>query len=126
PAWAERRPRPAAGRAGSTLTRETGSFPAPNVCGSDGAPSAITGNPDQNGLATGCYRFTLTGADNVGNVVTLTTVVKVDKSDPAVPALTPSNATGDAYYVGTGTTVWFRPAGSGSFDVTASSSDDDT
>src|SRR5439155_10010863 len=41
-----------------------------------------------------------------------------------VPALTPSNATGDAYYVGTGTTVWFRPAGSGSFDVTASSSDD--
>src|SRR5207244_1742312 len=98
------------GLATSTLVRTSAGYSSPNVCGSFGSPSTISGNPDQNGLATGCYRYTLTGTDNVGNVVTLTTVVKVDKSDPAAPALTPANQTGDAHYSGTGTPVWRPPA----------------
>ena len=32
-------------------------------------PDPMVGKPAQSGLATGCYRFTLTGTDNVGNTV---------------------------------------------------------
>ena len=51
----------ASGLASSTLVRTSASFSASDVCGAFGSPSTITGNPDQNGLSTGCYRYTLTG-----------------------------------------------------------------
>ena len=115
------------GLASSTLVRTSATFSSADVCGSFGSPSTITGNPDQNGLSTGCYRYTLTGTDNVGNTVSIFTTVKVDTSDPAAPTLTPSNATGGAYYPGSGTRVYFKPdAANGGFDISASSSDSDT
>src|SRR6185437_14385951 len=92
-----------------------------------GAPTTLVGTPAQNGLATGCYRYTLTGTDNVGNTVSVSTIVKVDMSGPSAPSLSLSNATGGAYYPGSGSRVFFRPgAAAGSFDIGASSTDADS
>ena len=108
------------GLATSTLTREDGTLSA-DACSAYGAPSTLVGTPAQNGLATGCYRYVLTGTDRVGNAVSITTVVKVDTSAPAAPGLVLSDSSADVHT--TGTTAFYRPAGSGSFDVTASSTD---
>src|SRR5262249_54219104 len=94
-----------------------------NSCGTFGAPMTISGNPAQN-LATGCYLYTLTASDNVGNTVSISTTVKVDTSAPSAPALTLSNATGSVAIKGT--TAFFWPSGSGSFDISASSADADS
>ncbi len=111
------------GIAASTLTRENGTL-AGDSCSAYGAPATLIGSPAQSGLATGCYRFTLTGTDNVGNTVSVSTVVKVDTSDPSAPGLTLSDGSADVHT--TGTTAFYRPAGSGSFSVTAASSDADS
>src|SRR5207253_3900575 len=95
--YAEAQSATASGLASSTLVRTNASFSSPDVCGSFGSPTTISGNPAQNGLATGCYRYTLTGTDNVGNSVSISTTVKVDTTDPSAPALTLSNAGGGAY-----------------------------
>ncbi len=117
----------AAGLASSTLTRANASFSSADTCGSFGAPTTLVGTPAQSGLATGCYRYTLTGTDNVGNTVAITTIVKVDTSAPSAPSLTLSNATGGAYYPGAGTRVYFKPdAAAGGFDIAASSTDGDS
>ena len=108
------------GLAASTLTREQGLL-ASDACSAYGAPTTIVGTPAQSGLATGCYRFVLTGVDNVGNTVSITTIVKVDTSAPAAPGLVLADSSADVHT--TGTTAFYRPAGSGSFDVTASSTD---
>ena len=66
----------ASGLASSTLTRDSATY-TNGVCGTySGSPTTIGGNPNQT-LATGCYRFVLTGLDNVGNTVSLTTDVRV-------------------------------------------------
>ena len=66
----------ASGLASSTLTRDSATY-TNGVCGTySGSPTVIGGNPNQT-LATGCYRFVLTGLDNVGNTVSLTTDVRV-------------------------------------------------
>ena len=115
------------GLATSTLVRTSASFSSADVCGAFGSPTTIVGNPAQNGLATGCYRYTLTGTDNVGNTTSIQTTVKVDTSDPSAPTLTFSALGGGAYYPGSGTRVYFNPnAANGTFDLTASSSDSDT
>ena len=108
------------GFATSVLTREQGTLNA-DACSAYGAPTTLVGTPAQSGLATGCYRYVLTGTDNVGNTSTVTTVVKVDTSAPAAPGLVLSDSSADVFT--TGTTAFYRPAGSGSFDVTASSTD---
>jgi len=82
-----------------------------------------SGNPSQS-LATGCYLFTLTGTDNLGNSTSVTTTVVVDTSAPSAPSLSVSNVTGNAY--SSATSVWIVPTGTGSFDLTAGSSDADT
>ena len=115
------------GLASSTLVRTSASFSSADVCGAFASPTTIVGNPAQNGLATGCYRYTLTGTDNVGNTTSIQTTVKVDTSDPSAPTLTISALGGGAYYPGSGTRVYFKPnAANGTFDLTASSSDSDT
>jgi hypothetical protein len=62
----------ASGLASSTLTREFGT-----TCASFGTPTTITGAPTQSGLSPGCYRYALTGTDNVGNQVSVSTTVTV-------------------------------------------------
>ena len=106
------------GLASSTLTREQGTLNA-DVCSAYGAPTTLVGTPAQAGLATGCWRYVLTGTDNVGNATTITTVVKVDTTDPTAPALSLADSSADVHT--TGTTAFYCPAGTGSFDVTASS-----
>ena len=98
------------GLATSTLTREDGTLNA-DACSAYGAPRTLVGTPAQNGLATGCYRYILTGTDRVGNTVSITTVVKVDTSAPAAPGLVLSDSSADVHT--TGTTAFYRPAGSG-------------
>ena len=110
----------ASGFATSTLTREQGTLNA-DVCSAYGAPTTLVGTPAQAGLATGCWRYVLTGTDNVGNTTTITTVVKLDTTAPAAPGLTLADSSADVHT--TGTTAFYRPAGTGSFDVTASSTD---
>ena len=115
------------GLASSTLVRTTATFSSTDTCGAFGSPSTITGNPSQSGLSTGCYKYTLTGTDNVGNAVSIATIVKVDTSAPSNPSLSISNATGGTHYPGAGTQIFFKPsAANGGFDLTASSSDADT
>ena len=110
------------GLASSTLTRESATLTA-NSCGSFGSASTITGTPAQS-LPTGCYLYTLTGTDNVGNTVSITSIVKVDTSSPSAPSLTLSNPSGGLY--ASGTSAWFKPSSAGSFDLGAASSDGDT
>src|SRR5439155_26185710 len=74
-------------------------------------------------LFRSCYRYTLTGVDNVGNSISVSTLVKVDTSDPTI-FVAPSNATGNAYYPGSGTRVYMKSdAASGGCDVTATVAD---
>ncbi|MCA1683739.1 MAG: hypothetical protein LC708_01225, partial [Actinobacteria bacterium] len=115
------------GLASSVLTRASASYTSADTCGSFGAPTTIPANPAQSGLTTGCHRYTLTGTDNVGNAVSISTTVKVDTSAPSTPSLSFANVTGAAYDGGSNR-LFFRPAaaGGGSFDVTASSTDNDS
>jgi hypothetical protein len=71
-----------AGLAASTLTRE-GAPLAATGCGLMGAPVTLTGAPSQT-LGEGCYRYTLTGTDLVGNVAVLRTTVTVDGHPPVL------------------------------------------
>ena len=99
-----------------------------NSCSGYGAPATITGTTAQTVASGHCYLLTLTGTDNVGNVApTVSTTVMVDTTAPTTPTFAFANLGGGAYYSGAGTTVWFRPAAAtGTFDITASSTDADT
>lgn len=112
-----------AGLVTSTLTRATASI-TNNTCGLFGTPGVLTGTPSQT-VTTGCYRYVLTGTDNVGNTASLTTIVMVDTSAPATPTLALSGLA-NAYYSAAGPTLYIRPAAGGTFTVTASSTDADT
>ena len=125
--WTENQTATESGLASSTLVRTTAGYTSADTCGSFGSPTTLVGTPAQNGLTTGCYRYTLTGTDNVGNTTTITTTVKVDTSDPAAPSLSFSAVGGGAYYPGSGSRVYFKPdAANGTFDISASSTDADT
>ena len=66
--------------------RDQASLGSGGTCGSFGSATTISGNPAQNagaGISDGnCYRYTLTGTDNVGNSVNISTIVKVDTTAP--------------------------------------------
>ena len=118
------------GLASQAITRATATL-VNDACGSFAGtdPVTILAGNDADTLTTGCYRYTLTATDNVGNQSSVqSTIVKVDTSAPTAPTLTLSNATGSVYYPGAGSTIWFRSAAgaAGSFDVTASSTDGQT
>jgi hypothetical protein len=119
------------GLASSTLTRETATLSssdgiATGTCGTYGTASVLVGNPAQTVTGPSCYRYTLTGTDNVGNASTTTSIVKVDTSAPSAPSLTLSGATGNTYV--SGTTVLINPSSgkSGSFTIAGTSTDADS
>ena len=59
---------------------------ADDSCGAFGAPTTVGGT--SYGVANGnCYRFTITATDNVGNVATRQTTVKVDTTAPVAPTI---------------------------------------
>jgi hypothetical protein len=95
-----------------------------NVCGSYSFLATLTGTPATETRSTGCYLYTLTGTDNVGNTLSLSTTVKVDTTAPSAPTLTPS-VTGSAYQNGSGP-VFYKSTGTGSFTLVANSTDADT
>jgi hypothetical protein len=104
-------------RASATLTN--------GGCGTFGTFAAVTlsGNVDASVVSGNCYRYQAKATDNVGNVSTASTPTadaKVDKTAPTTPQLFFSGFTNTA---AAGSTVYFRPGGSGSFTVTAASSD---
>jgi PKD repeat protein len=112
------------GLASSTLTLATATL-AGNQCGSFGAPTAILGAPSQT-VASGCYRYTLTGTDNAGNSASVSTTVTVDTTPPTMPTLAFSALSGNAFYNASNNTLYFRPAVGGAFTVTAASGDPET
>jgi hypothetical protein len=86
------------GLAGSVLTRETATMSG-GVCGTYGSAAVITGTPAQTGVAGTCFRYTLTGTDNVGNAAALSVVVRLA---PAISAMSLQNGTGTAGRLGAG------------------------
>ena len=107
-------------RASATLSGGT--------CGSFGSFTAVslsTGN-DTTIVSGTCYQYQQRATDNAGNVGTSTTsnIVKVDTTAPPVPTLTHSTLSNVSV---TGTTAYYRStASSGSFTVTASSTDSES
>lgn len=74
----------AAGIADTTLRRASASL-ANGVCDAFGGSEQINASPpvDQAGLPDGCYRYTLTGTDLVGNSASVSVVVVVDTTAPS-------------------------------------------
>ena len=64
------------GLAASTLTRDSATYTNDGCGAYSGSPTTIVGAPAQN-LTVGCYRYVLTGTDNVGNAVSVQTDVLV-------------------------------------------------
>jgi hypothetical protein len=77
------------GLASSVLVRETATLSG-GVCGAFGGAVALAGPAPitQTNLPTGCYRYRVTGTDNVANLANLMRVVRVDRSAPVSGALT--------------------------------------
>jgi Chitobiase/beta-hexosaminidase C-terminal domain len=111
----------ASGLASSTLTMQAATV-GNGTCGSYGTAAVLIGKPTQSGLATGCYLFTLTGTDNVGNIAVLSTTVFVDPTPPATPTLAFTNLNNASYNASLGT-LFFRKVAGGTYTVTAASSD---
>ncbi|HAS08725.1 MAG TPA: hypothetical protein DCR52_05830, partial [Actinobacteria bacterium] len=83
------------GFASSSITKESGTL-TNGTCASYSAGTAPTGGSiSETTLAAGCYRYTVTGTDNVGNTSVLQTVVMVDKTAPTQVV----SETGSASYV---------------------------
>ncbi len=112
------------GLSSSTLTVASASL-ANNTCGSFGTPIAITGAPSQS-EPSGCYRYTLTGTDNVGNQASVSTTVIVDTTIPSTPSLTFSGLSANTYYKSSTNALYFRPSTGGTFTLTANSTDAET
>jgi Chitobiase/beta-hexosaminidase C-terminal domain len=98
------------------------------ACGTFGsfATVAVSGGSDTTVTSGNCYRYQYEATDNVGNVSTAsasTGDAKVDTTPPTAPSLLFTSMSGA---VAAGSTVYYQPAGAGSFTVTASSSDADS
>jgi Chitobiase/beta-hexosaminidase C-terminal domain len=116
------------GLASSTLTRQAATLSA-GSCGSYGAPTTIASRLTpivQTLSGPSCYLYTLTGTDNVGNTVAISTTVKVDTSAPSAPAITLAGASGNTYLSGTTAYINAQAGKSGSFQASATSSDGDS
>ncbi len=122
------------GLASSTLTRQSASLSSSDglvagVCGAFGSATTIgsRATPVAQSLSgPSCYLYTLTGVDNVGNRVSISTTVKVDTSAPAAPSVSLSGASGDTFVSGGTVYVNAQAGRSGSFQASATSTDADS
>jgi hypothetical protein len=123
--WQETMSATESGIVSSTLTMTSATLSA-NECGTFGSPVTISGTTSQTVDTGKCYRLTLTGIDNVGNSVSISTTVKVDTSAPTAPVPSITNGGDNDSYV-SGTRVYLRTTGgSGSFTVSATTGDPQT
>jgi hypothetical protein len=104
-------------RASATLSNST--------CGSFGSYAAVTlsGGADRTVTTGSCYHYQYKAVDNVGNVSTPSTATsdaKVDTTPPTPPTLF---FTGLTHAAAAGSIVYYPATGSGSFTVTAASTD---
>ena len=99
------------GVASSVLTRDSATLVA-GTCGTFGGPAVLSGSPAQSGLTNGCYRFTLAGTDKVGNVTSVSTIVKVDT---VAPTQTLSYVSGTATSYLANNRLYFKQTAAGSF-----------
>lgn len=78
----------ASGLADVTLTRESAAL-ADGTCAAFGGASTVDLDApvEQTGLPDGCYRYTLTATDRVGNSAAISTTVRVDTTAPIGGAL---------------------------------------
>ena len=118
---------------GARLMRESADLELGGVCVAYGGSTQIGANdPDPSITDTvpvddRCYRYTYEVPDHVGNVASFTSPdIKVRASTPAslTPVgiqITPTGGPGSQLV--SGSTVYYRPSGTGSFSVSASSSD---
>jgi hypothetical protein len=86
------------GLASSTLVRETAPYAA-GACGTTwSSPVTIVGPTPvaQTGTGGTCYRYRLTGIDNVGNSASRATTVRVDTTGPTGGALTANSTAATA------------------------------
>src|SRR4029077_15380499 len=95
-----------------------------NSCRGYGAPTTTTGTTSQTVASGNCSLLTLTGPDNVGNTTTLTTTVKVDTSAPSAPTSFGFGSLTNAYFPGSGSTVYFKGGSAGGFTTSASGAAD--
>ena len=89
--YAEAQTASASGLASSTLVRTQATLNTDGTCGSFGSPTTVTGNLSESSLAQGCYSYTLTGTDNVGNSQSTSATVIVDKTAPTISSLQLAN-----------------------------------
>lgn len=105
------------GLASSSLTRQTGTWnSSTGTCGSLGSlVNEPSGNASESGLAEGCYVYTLTGTDNVGNNASTTATVEVDKTNPATTiTINPSSTNGsNGWYDGSSPTFTLSASDTG-------------
>ena len=74
------------GMAASTLVRTRASL-SNGACGAFDSPVTVGGAPAEAGLATGCYRYRLTGTNAVGLTAEIDTTVRVDSLPPSGGAM---------------------------------------
>jgi hypothetical protein len=113
---------------GRTLTRATATLTT-GTCGSYGSYTVVTGgtdpaSPKADTVTDGaCYRYQYTVSDTLGNTTTYTSGdIKVDSTAPSTPTLAITSPV-NAYWSGSGSTVFYRPGVTGSFVVTGTSTD---
>jgi hypothetical protein len=122
------------GLASSTLTRQSATLSssdgiAAGSCGSYDSPTTISSRATpiaQSFSGPTCYLYTLTGTDNVGNTISISTTVKVDTSGPSAPSVSLSGASGNTYVSGTTVYINAQAGKSGSFQAAATSTDGDS
>lgn len=115
-------------RATATLTSSGG---ANGVCGTFGTYALISGGTDPDASISdtvtdqACYSYRYVVPDSLGNTTTYTSAeIKVETTPPTAPSLSFSALTNAYWSGGSSSVVYYRSAASsGSFTVTASSTD---